>query len=71
MVKGTLSILTVCPHEVAQFRKELLIAARHILCMELRVKFVPLMEELFDENILLGKGWTMYETQTSGLLYIS
>ena len=53
MVKGMLSLLTVCPHEVAHLRKELLIAARHILATELRIKFVPLMEKLFDENILL------------------
>ena len=62
MVKGMLSLLTICPHEVAHLRKELLIAARHILATDLRSKFVPLMEKLFDENILLGKGWTTYET---------
>merc|ERR1712155_183090 len=62
MVKGMLSLLTICPHEVAHLRKELLIAARHILATDLRNKFVPLMEKLFDENILLGKGWTTYET---------
>ena len=62
MVKGMLSLLTICPHEVAHLRKELLIAARHILATDLRTKFVPLMEKLFDENILLGKGWTTYET---------
>ena len=55
MVKGMLSLLTICPHEVAHLRKELLIAARHILATDLRVKFVPYMEKLFDENILLGK----------------
>jgi transformation/transcription domain-associated protein len=54
MVKGMLSLLTVCPHEVAHLRKELLIAARHILATELRIKFVPHMEKLFDENILLA-----------------
>lgn len=62
MVKGMLSLLTVCPHEVAHLRKELLIAARHILATELRIKFVPFMEKLFDENILLGKGWTTHES---------
>jgi hypothetical protein len=41
--------------QVAHLRKELLIAARHILATDLRVKFVPFMEKLFDENILLGK----------------
>ncbi len=62
MVKGMLSLLNVCPHEVAHLRKELLIAARHILATELRTKFVPHMEKLFDENILLGKGWTTHES---------
>ena len=62
MVEGMLSLLTVCPHEVAHVRKELFIAARHILQTDLRIKFVPKMEKLFDENILLGKGWTTYET---------
>ena len=62
MVKGMISLLTICPNEVAHLRKEFLIAARHILATDLRSKFVPLMEKLFDENILLGKGWTTYET---------
>jgi hypothetical protein len=89
MVKGMLSLLTICPHEVieadfsssqippslshlliyffsrqvAHLRKELLIAARHILATDLRVKFVPFMEKLFDENILLGK-WNRYRVLT-------
>ena len=56
MVKGMLSLLQICPHEVAHLRKELLIAARHILATELRVKFVPHMSKLFDENILTMEG---------------
>lgn len=36
MVKGMLSLLQSCPKEVAHLRKELLIAARHILATELR-----------------------------------
>jgi len=62
MVKGMLSLLAICPDEVAHLRKELLIAARHILATELRLKFVPYMERLFDENVLLGKGWTTHES---------
>ena len=38
------------------------IGARHILTTELRSKFVPFMEKLFDEDILLGKGWTTHES---------
>ena len=36
MVKGMLGLLTLCPQEVAHLRKELLIAARHILATDLR-----------------------------------
>lgn len=36
MVKGMLSLLQSCPKEVAHLRKELLIAARHILATDLR-----------------------------------
>ena len=53
-----LGLLALCPHEVAHLRKELLIAAKHILATDQRNRFVPHMERLFDENILIGSGWT-------------
>lgn len=36
MVEGILGMLTLCPNEVTHLRKELLIAARHILATDLR-----------------------------------
>ncbi|CAH2988559.1 unnamed protein product [Chilo suppressalis] len=62
MVKGIIGLLTLCPPEVAHLRKELVIATRHILATDLRLKFVPYMERLFDEDVLLGGGWTVHET---------
>ncbi|KAJ1522938.1 hypothetical protein ONE63_002077 [Megalurothrips usitatus] len=62
LVKGMLGLLSLCPMEVAYLRRDLLIAARHILNTELRQEFVPVMDRLYDENILLGKGWTTYES---------
>lgn len=62
MVKGILGLLTLCPMEVAHLRKELLIASRHILATDLRLRFIPYMERLFDENLLFGKGWTTNES---------
>ena len=62
MVQGMLSLLAQCPHEVAHLRKDLLIAARHILATPLRTRFVPHMDRLFDENVLLGTGWTTHES---------
>uniref|UniRef100_A0A6A7FXF6 Transformation/transcription domain-associated protein-like n=6 Tax=Hirondellea gigas TaxID=1518452 RepID=A0A6A7FXF6_9CRUS len=62
LVQGMLQLLTLCPSEVAHLRKELLIATKHILALELRVKFVPHIDRLFDENLLFGSGWTAHET---------
>ncbi|XP_065334181.1 transformation/transcription domain-associated protein isoform X2 [Cloeon dipterum] len=62
LVQGVLGLLTLCPPEVTHQRKELLVAARHILSTELRVKFVPFLDQLFEERILLGGGWTAHET---------
>lgn len=62
MVKGMLGLLQSCPKEVAHLRKELLIAARHILATDLRNKFVGSMDKLFDEDLLLGRGWTTHES---------
>lgn len=36
MVEGMLSLLQLCPKEVAHLRKELLVATRHILATDLR-----------------------------------
>nr|XP_022907724.1 transformation/transcription domain-associated protein [Onthophagus taurus] len=62
LVQGMLGLLTLCPMEVAHLRRELLIASRHILATDLRNKFVPHMERLFDEDVLLGRGWTTQES---------
>lgn len=62
LVKGMLNLLSLCPHEVAHLRKELLIAARHILATHLRVRFVQHIDRLFDENVLIGSGWTAHES---------
>ncbi|XP_031549522.1 transformation/transcription domain-associated protein-like isoform X2 [Actinia tenebrosa] len=62
MVGGLLGLLRYCPQEVAHLRKELLIAARHILATDLRNRFVPHIDQLFDEEVLIGTGWTTKES---------
>jgi hypothetical protein len=54
MVQGMISLLKNCPQEVAHLRRELLIAARHILATDLRSRFVTCIDQLFDENLLIG-----------------
>lgn len=59
MVKGMLSLLQSCPKEVAHLRKELLIAARHILATDLRNSKLP-------NNYNYQKSETVFST--AGLL---
>ena len=42
MVNGMLGLLTLCPQEVAHLRKELLIAARHILGTDLKNRMLSI-----------------------------
>lgn len=50
MVKGMLCLLQSCPKEVAHLRKELLIAARHILATELRNSKCSFTFKLFSTD---------------------
>ena len=78
-----MALLRNCPQEVAHLRRELLIAARHILATDLRnsmlvthkpdchlnycliTGFVACIDQLFDESLLIGTGWTTRETVRS------
>ena len=62
LIAGFLSLLQHCPPEVAHLRKELLVAAKHILATDLKNSFVPDIERLFDEKLLISNGWTAHET---------
>ncbi|XP_050062544.1 transformation/transcription domain-associated protein-like [Aphis gossypii] len=61
LVEGMIGMLESSPMEVTHLRKEFLIASRHILNTDLRIKFIPYMDKLLDENTLLGRGWTNTE----------
>ncbi|CAH7675619.1 hypothetical protein PPACK8108_LOCUS10651 [Phakopsora pachyrhizi] len=50
------------PSESSLCRRELIIAARHILGTEYRSLFVPFMNELLDIRIFIGNGITSYES---------
>lgn len=57
-----LRLLQDCPAELSVARKELLHATRHILSTSFRTQFIPKIELLFDEKILIGDGLTSFET---------
>ena len=62
LVDGMFSLLRLCLKESAHLRKELLVATRHILATNLRTNFIPSIELLFDEDLLLGRGYTTHES---------
>ncbi|KAG0235555.1 hypothetical protein B0O80DRAFT_498171 [Mortierella sp. GBAus27b] len=55
-------LLRDCPPEAAATRKELLVATRHILSIDFRQAFVPKIDILLNENVLVGTGVTSHET---------
>lgn len=57
-----LRLLQDCPSELSVARKELLHATRHILSTPFRSQFIPKVEYLFDEKVLIGEGLTAFET---------
>ncbi|GMM36217.1 hypothetical protein DASC09_035420 [Saccharomycopsis crataegensis] len=57
-----LRLLQDCPSELSSARKELLHATRHILSTSYKPFFLPKLDLLFNEKILLGDGFSAYET---------
>ncbi|KAF9357807.1 hypothetical protein BGX26_003026, partial [Mortierella sp. AD094] len=55
-------LLRDCPPEAAATRKELLVATRHILSIDFRQAFVPKIDILLNEKVLVGTGVTSHET---------
>ncbi|XP_018655091.1 putative transformation/transcription domain-associated protein [Schistosoma mansoni] len=60
LVQGMMNLLVNCPPSVTNMRKEFFIAARHILsAQEIRPKFLQVLDELMNEEILIGQGYTI------------
>jgi len=55
-------LLQDCPSEMSTARRELLHATRHILSTDYRKLFLPKIDMLFDDRILIGDGLTAHET---------
>ncbi|KAG0682333.1 transcription-associated protein 1 [Kluyveromyces marxianus] len=54
-------LLQDCPSESSSARKELLHATRHILSTSYKKLFLPKIGLMFDQNVLIGDGFTSYE----------
>ncbi|KAG0664554.1 transcription-associated protein 1 [Maudiozyma exigua] len=54
-------LLQDCPSELSSARKELLHATRHILSTNYKTLFLKKLDYLFDEDVLIGHGFTTHE----------
>lgn len=54
-------LLQDCPCELSPARKELLVATRHMLSIDGRNAFIPKIDVLLDEDVLIGQGLTTRE----------
>lgn len=57
-----IQLFTNLPQESAAIRKELLIATRHILATDFRQGFIPQIDTLLNDKVLIGSGRTAFET---------
>lgn len=62
IAESVINVFLDCPVDASSIRKELLVAARHILSTEFRSSFIPFMDVLFNEKLLVGVGVTSRET---------
>ncbi|KAA3675126.1 transformation/transcription domain-associated protein, partial [Paragonimus westermani] len=63
LVQGMMNLLYNCPPSVTNMRKEFFIAARHILsAQQIRPKFLDVLDELMNEDILIGQGYTVRDS---------
>lgn len=62
LTQGLLALLHDSPHEVVSIRKEVIAASKYIFQSELRDKFIEHLHTLCNDDVLVGNGWTVYET---------
>ncbi|KAG7397367.1 hypothetical protein PHYBOEH_000823 [Phytophthora boehmeriae] len=54
--ENTVKLLIACPKDAFVLRKDIFVAARHIISTDFRRGFYPQLELLMDDDVLVGKG---------------
>ena len=60
-----INIFKNCPPEISNLRKELLYSTRYLISTRFRSQFAPYIEQLLDETVVVGTGWTSRESHRS------
>jgi transformation/transcription domain-associated protein len=59
---GVILLMKDCPPDASGTRKELLVATRHLWYTPFRNAFIPYIDVLLNDNVLIGTGITCRET---------
>ncbi|CAI5712891.1 unnamed protein product [Hyaloperonospora brassicae] len=54
--ENTVKLLVACPKDAFVLRKDIFVAARHVISTEFRRGFYPQLELLMNDDVLVGKG---------------
>lgn len=58
--ESTVKLLMACPKDAFVLRKDIFVAARHIISTDFRRGFYTQLEVLMDDDVLVGKGRSSY-----------
>lgn len=58
--ENTVKLLMACPKDAFVLRKDIFVAARHIISTDFRRGFYPQLEVLMDDDVLVGRGRSSY-----------
>ncbi|CAG9537664.1 unnamed protein product [Cercopithifilaria johnstoni] len=58
IVQSIMQMLERCPHENYSMRRELIGTVKNIFVTDLQTKFIPVIPKLFNENLMLGNGFS-------------
>ncbi|MCP9261857.1 Transformation/transcription domain-associated protein [Dirofilaria immitis] len=58
IVQSIMQMLERCPHENYSMRRELIGTVKNIFVTDLQTKFIPVIPKLFNENLMLGSGFS-------------
>ncbi|KAL5252847.1 hypothetical protein ACHWQZ_G015572 [Mnemiopsis leidyi] len=70
-IKGLIACFKFCPAEAPHLRREVIVACRHLVSanqpetQSFRYRMVSFMDDLLDESVLIGTGWTNKEGSRS------
>ncbi|XP_043460946.1 transformation/transcription domain-associated protein-like [Leptopilina heterotoma] len=65
LFKGVVDLLRACPTEATHFRKEIFIYFRYLILSKFQRQFISHIDQLLDEELLFGSGFTANETLRS------